>query len=546
MNEILTRDLDSNPGTTGNNFTLAYNLRGDLEDEGGTGGYKYVYDAFGRLVEVRRQNNSLVAAYRYNGLNQRITWHYDADEDADVDGSDPVYHFCYDDKWRVIGVWRGADTDPKELFIYHNAGVAGYGGSSYIDSVVLRDRDMNGGGGWTGASDGTLETRHYYAQNWRADVSAIFDNDGAVVEWIKYSAYGVPFLLTPGDHNKDGVIDKADADAFDADYAANNARADLNKDGTISSADQTLFTASYNAAAVGGRWKLSAHVANRKGYAGYEHEGFGNDLAAPELAHVRHRVLHFGLGRWTRRDPAGYRAGMNLFVLATNPVGQVDPTGLEPLPCLGISCPGSGPGPSQGIPFDPPFTRPISLRPGGPPATDPEVPASPVGPLPGGGQIGVGVGIQIGATCCFPIVPLGIALCIGANAAAGQSSCICHNYDGGICIQNYTWRRVCLSVSIRPITDAGCHVNWPKIRVPHPVVGQGFCPSGDSEYTSRSFCLSAGLFGAGCQVCWDPNNFDAGIKNWSCGWAIGAHGVSATGCVTETRVSNPCTCVAQQ
>ncbi|MBX3110341.1 MAG: hypothetical protein KF743_14265, partial [Fimbriimonadaceae bacterium] len=129
--------------------------------------------------------------------------------------------------------------------------------------------------------------------------SAIFDNSGAVVEWIKYSAYGVPFLLTPGDHGKDGGISAADQTAFNADYAANNLRADLNKDGTISSADQTLFTASYNKGAVGGRWKLSAaDVCNRKGYAGYEHEGFGNDLAAPEIAHVRHRVLHFGLGRY--------------------------------------------------------------------------------------------------------------------------------------------------------------------------------------------------------------------------------------------------------
>ncbi|MBX3405956.1 MAG: hypothetical protein KF869_04245 [Phycisphaeraceae bacterium] len=250
-----------------------------------------------------------------------------ADEDADVDGSDPVYHFCYDDKWRVVGVWRGADTDPKELFIYHAAGVAGYGRSSYIDSVVLRDRDNSAK--WSQAADGTLETRHYYAQNWRADVSAIFDNSGAVIEWQKYSAYGVPFLLTPGDHGKDGGISAADQTAFNADYAANNARADLNRDGAWTTADQTLFTASYNAAAVGGRWKLSAHVANRKGYAGYEHEGFGNDLAAPEIAHVRHRVLHFGLGRWTRRDPAEYIDGSSLTeYLSSGPVVATDPIGL--------------------------------------------------------------------------------------------------------------------------------------------------------------------------------------------------------------------------
>jgi YD repeat-containing protein len=289
INEILTRNTNS---AGGDEFTLAYNLRGDLENEGGTGGYKYVWDAFGRLVEVRRQNDTLLAAYRYNGLNQRITWHYDADEDGDTDGSDPVYHFCYDDKWRIVGTWRGADTDPKELFIYHNAGLAGRGGSSYIDSVVLRDRDMNGGGGWTGASDGTLEARHYYAQNWRADVSAIFDNAGDVLEWHKYSAYGIPFLLTPGDHDKNGAVDKDDETLFNANFGASNPLADLNKDGVVNSADQTLFTASFNKTTPGGRWKLSAaDVGNRKGYGGKELDGY-----LPEIVWVCEQVYIISIG----------------------------------------------------------------------------------------------------------------------------------------------------------------------------------------------------------------------------------------------------------
>lgn len=150
------------------------------------------------------------------------------------------------------------------------------------------------------------------------------------MEWQKYSAYGVPFLLTPGDHGKDGGIAAADQTAFNADYAANNARADLNRDGAWTTADQTLFTASYNAAAAGGRWKLSTgDVCNRKGYAGYEHEGFGNDLAAVELAHVRNRVLHIGLGRWTRRDPLGYVDGMSLLGYASlQPIRSTDAMGL--------------------------------------------------------------------------------------------------------------------------------------------------------------------------------------------------------------------------
>ncbi len=383
VNEILSRDLDSNPGTTGNNYDLSnsYNLRGDLEDDKQQ--YKYVWDAFGRLVEIRRQNSSLVAAYRYNGLNQRITWHYDATGNGTTDGSDPTYHFAYDEKWRIVGTWRDTDANLKEMFIYHNAGLAGRGGSSYIDTVVLRDRDMTNG--WTGAADGTQEERHYYLQNWRGDVSAIFDHVGALVEWQKYSAYGVPYLITPGDHNKDGVVDSNDYKSFDEDYDAGNLRADLNKDGVLTTADQTLFNDSYTNPVPGGRWRLSSEdVGNRKGYAGYEHEGFGNDLAAPEIAHVRNRVFHFGLGRWTRRDPLGYVDGVNtLAAYRTNPVGFTDWNGYCST-CVGSASP---PPPSIVWPAPPASPSPIELLPNNP-YLPPEVPATPGAPVeparPGG------------------------------------------------------------------------------------------------------------------------------------------------------------------
>jgi len=218
----------------------------------------------------------------------------------------------------------------RSFFYFPQRGIAGRGGSSYIDTVVLRDKDNNGGGGWTGTGDGTREPRHDYAQReggWRADVSVIVDNAGDIQEWDKYRAYGVPFLLTPADHNKDGAVTKADSNAFDADYAAGNLRADLNKDGALTTADQTIFNASYAKSVVGGRFKLSASdIANRKGYAGYEHDGDGG---LPEIAHVRHRVLHFGLGRWTRRDPLGYVDGASLVsYVATRPLAEVDPSGL--------------------------------------------------------------------------------------------------------------------------------------------------------------------------------------------------------------------------
>jgi YD repeat-containing protein len=66
----------------------AYDANGNLTDDGVN--YTYVYDAFGRLRTVKnRSNAAVVEENHYNGLNQRIGWHYDVDADGDVDGSDP-------------------------------------------------------------------------------------------------------------------------------------------------------------------------------------------------------------------------------------------------------------------------------------------------------------------------------------------------------------------------------------------------------------------------------------------------------------------------
>ena len=55
----------------------------------------------------------------------------------------------------------------------------------------------------------------------------MFDNGGDIQEWVKYSSYGIPFLLTPGDFNKDGTVDKDDDDLFTADYGAYDSLADV-------------------------------------------------------------------------------------------------------------------------------------------------------------------------------------------------------------------------------------------------------------------------------------------------------------------------------
>ena len=56
------------------------------------------------------------------------------------------------------------------------------GGSSYINSVILLDKDDNAG--WTSAADGTLEQRYYYCQNWRGDVVEILNDSDNQIEHV--------------------------------------------------------------------------------------------------------------------------------------------------------------------------------------------------------------------------------------------------------------------------------------------------------------------------------------------------------------------------
>ena len=71
VNELTGRDLDCTPGTSGDNYTLAYDEAGNLTDDATD--YKYEWDAFYRLRKVRNQSDALVAEYKYNGRNCRVT-----------------------------------------------------------------------------------------------------------------------------------------------------------------------------------------------------------------------------------------------------------------------------------------------------------------------------------------------------------------------------------------------------------------------------------------------------------------------------------------
>ena len=261
-----------------------------------------------------------IAEYRYNGLGQRIMWRYDQNANGTV-ASTERFFYMYDDRWRMVGAFWDSGSTPQESFVYHAAGNAGRGSSSYIDSVVMRDRDTN--------ADGTLEERRYYVQNWRADVVAITKSNGDPLQYVVYSPYGEPVTHAVADVDLDGDVDSNDQAAW-ANGAVNStfayvAQEDLNHDGTDSAADDALFDESYaDNLGLSGRGRLSSgKLDNRKGYAGYEHD------ESLTMYHVRHRVYRPDLGRWMTRDPLGYVDGMGLYeYVGGMAVKGRDPSGL--------------------------------------------------------------------------------------------------------------------------------------------------------------------------------------------------------------------------
>ena len=318
-NELQTRDVDTDSNI---DYTLTHDAVGNLTDDGENN--EYIYDAWGRLRFVNNQSQDPVSEYRYNGLNWRIAVSHDTDADDDIDASDIIWYFVHDERWRIVAVYREADANPKEQFDYHAAGQNGLGTASYIDDVILRDKDNSDD--WEEAADDTLEERLYYCQNWRHDVVALIDasGGGTQVEHQRYEAYGVPYLFVAGDVTANGTINATDTNQIQTwiDAPSYDVRGDLDLDNDVDATDKSLATA--NSGKGGGREKLSTHSGNRKGYAGYEFD----DSITHMSYHVRHRVLNSTLGQWQQRDSLGYVDGSILYgYVQSNPVTLIDPLG---------------------------------------------------------------------------------------------------------------------------------------------------------------------------------------------------------------------------
>ena len=314
-------------------------------------GQQFVYDAWGRLRQVKQLVSGtyhLKSAYRYNGLGYKISLGTDMDNDGSIDSASETSYFVYDDRWRLAGVYRlsGGSMSLFERWVHHQAGLKGLGGSSYIDSLVLRDRDVvTTGGTASSTSDGdtdSLEERVYVLQNWRADVMATAGRAGVLIEWMQYTPYGMATSNPPetADFNGDGGVDGDDLGAFLEAYYDGSPWADVNYNGGVDSSDVEAF---YDLWSNGVGGYASPGVCNtslvRFGYAGYEWDGTVctdrvYDNAAGGVYHVRNRVYDPEMGRWTRRDPAGYVEGMDLYeYVQSAPVKHQDSSGLLSLAC---------------------------------------------------------------------------------------------------------------------------------------------------------------------------------------------------------------------
>jgi RHS repeat-associated protein len=268
-----------------------------------------------------RRTPKTIAEYRYNGLGFRTGTHTDTNADGLTDVSDPWYHLTYNERWQHVATFRDTDADPKERYIHNAAGLAGRASSSYIDSVILRDRDI---AGWTAAASETLDERTYLLQNWRADVVAAATLSGDPIEYTRYSPYGTPSCYVVADVNRDGVVDASDDTDWNTGTPQNAAKitGDLNRDGVSNSTDASFYTSNKASGRVGGYLKQSS-IGLTRGYAGYVWDPY------TKMNHVRHRVYSAEFGRWTRRDPLGYVDGVGLYeYVSSEAISERDYLGL--------------------------------------------------------------------------------------------------------------------------------------------------------------------------------------------------------------------------
>jgi RHS repeat-associated protein len=131
--------------------------------------YRLVWDAWGRLVQVKDGSLATVASYAYDGTTRRIT--------KTVGGT--TIHTYYNDRWKAIEEREGSSTDASRQYLWGAR-------PNHRDELVRSERDTTGGG--------TLDERLYCVMDYY-DPIAMTDASGEVVERYEFSAFGLRTVM---------------------------------------------------------------------------------------------------------------------------------------------------------------------------------------------------------------------------------------------------------------------------------------------------------------------------------------------------------------
>ncbi len=131
--------------------------------------YHLVWDAWGRLVQVKDGSLATVAAYAYEGTTRRIT--------KTVDGT--TVHSYYNERWKAIEEREGSATDAARQYLWGAR-------PNHRDELVRSERDTTGGG--------TLDERLYCLMDYY-DPIAMTDTSGEAVERYEFSAFGLRAVM---------------------------------------------------------------------------------------------------------------------------------------------------------------------------------------------------------------------------------------------------------------------------------------------------------------------------------------------------------------
>jgi len=236
------------------------------------------YDAWNRLATIHLDdgvtagtldaNDTLLATYRYDGLNRRVK------KTVAVDGNSVTDYMYHNENWQIVEVRRGVNAAPASTAYKQYAWDL-----RYIDAPVCR--------WWDSDRDGTMEPAagemQYFTNDGNFNTTALVDaNSGSVVERYLYDPYG-----------KVTVLNGATGAEKDPNVSEWSPDADNKSDWD----NEVLFC---------GYW--------------YDPE--------TGLFHVRERYYDPITGTWKTRDRILYPDGMNLYeYVSSSPLARLDPLG---------------------------------------------------------------------------------------------------------------------------------------------------------------------------------------------------------------------------